>query len=133
MLALFIHPFPPLPSKNEANTPPPLRIQEVLLHSLHANKANWPTLLQAHALNLLRSGETVSFPDLLTRVLDDVRNDTATRAAAADSHAKTNGAKANGLADAKSSLAIPPHVVEEMLKAVRESLESVVEIDESES
>ena len=67
-------------------------------------------------------------------MLEDVRSDANARShGTTDSHAKTNGAKANGLADTKPSLAIPPNVLEDMLKAVRESLESVVEIDESDS
>ncbi|KAK4456886.1 hypothetical protein QBC42DRAFT_280341 [Cladorrhinum samala] len=53
------------------------KIQEHLLHSLNANPANWPTLIQNHALSLLRSGEVASFPTLIKRVLDDVRHDTA--------------------------------------------------------
>jgi hypothetical protein len=53
------------------------RIQDHLLHALHANSHNWPTLVQAHALSLLRSGEITSFPALLKRVMDDVRQDTA--------------------------------------------------------
>jgi hypothetical protein len=56
---------------------PVRRIQEHLLHALNANTHNWPTLVQAHALALLRSGEITNFPALLKRVMDDVRQDTA--------------------------------------------------------
>ncbi|KAH6687457.1 hypothetical protein F5X68DRAFT_231923 [Plectosphaerella plurivora] len=106
------------------------KIQEVLLHSLHANKGDWPTLVQAHALNLLRSGEVTTFSALLARVLEDVRNDTQARAA---THAKTNGAKAtNGASsDPKPALAMPSGVVDDMLKVVRDSLDSVCEIEDT--
>ncbi|KAK3987943.1 hypothetical protein QBC44DRAFT_244818 [Cladorrhinum sp. PSN332] len=53
------------------------KIQDHLLHSLNANTTNWPTLIQNHALSLLRSGEVTTFPTLIRRVLEDVRHDTA--------------------------------------------------------
>ncbi|KAL2752628.1 hypothetical protein ACRALDRAFT_1083304 [Sodiomyces alcalophilus JCM 7366] len=130
------------------------RIQERLLHALHANKANWPTHLQTHALNMLRSGDVTTFPALLRRVLDDVRHDTLTRPQAAPDSHKANGTKTNGVtgspaaasptafaanaaptasavaiaADGKPTLALPTAVVEELLKVVRESLEEICEI-----
>ncbi|KAL5612850.1 hypothetical protein BROUX41_004068 [Berkeleyomyces rouxiae] len=63
------------------------KIQEHLLQSLNSHSADWPTLVQTHALALLRSGEATSFPALLRRVLDDVRtaNAPATLAAALSS------------------------------------------------
>jgi len=54
------------------------RIQESLLHALHASPANWPTLIQNHALHLLRSGEIHTFPQLMTQVLEDIRLDSVT-------------------------------------------------------
>ena len=65
-----------------------LRIQDQLLHSLHSHPTNWPTLIQNHALDLLRSGEVTTFPALLRRVMDDVRHDNA---AAAGGAKATNG------------------------------------------
>ncbi|KAF4783128.1 hypothetical protein HER10_EVM0006523 [Colletotrichum scovillei] len=128
------------------------KIQEQLLHSLHANQANWPTLIQNHALNLLRTGEVSTFPDLLRRVLDDVRQDTLDPSAPSisPSTAKTNGAasekdkdkdkKTNGTASstpapggadssAQPNLAIPSAVIDEAIKVTQESLEAVCEID----
>ncbi|CCF45190.1 hypothetical protein CH063_03534 [Colletotrichum higginsianum] len=128
------------------------KIQEQLLHSLHANQANWPTLIQNHALNLLRAGEVTTFPDLLRRVLDDVRQDTLNpppAVAASPPPSKTNGTdkekdkekKANGTArstpapgsvtesSTPPSLAIPSTVIDEAIKITQESLEAVCEID----
>ncbi len=48
-------------------------IRETLLHALHASPTDWPTLIQSHALSLLRSGEVTTFPALLSRVLSDVK------------------------------------------------------------
>ncbi|KAL0931026.1 uncharacterized protein CTRU02_213761 [Colletotrichum truncatum] len=118
------------------------KIQEHLLHSLHANQANWPTIIQNHALNLLRTGEVTTFPALLSRVLDDVRQDTLNPPAtsASPSTAKTNGTsdkdkKTNGTSasdpNAPNNLAIPTAVVEEAIKVTRESLEAVCEIDDA--
>ncbi|KAK2029879.1 hypothetical protein LX32DRAFT_559904 [Colletotrichum zoysiae] len=128
------------------------KIQEQLLHSLHANQANWPTLIQNHALNLLRTGEATTFPDLLRRVLDDVRQDTLNPSASnpSPSTSKTNGTtgadkdkdkdkdkKSNGTASStpaadsnrQASLAIPAAVIAEAIKVTQESLEAVCEID----
>jgi hypothetical protein len=131
-------PSPPIPSSPlpKLTLSPSPRIQEVLLHSLHSNKGDWPTLVQAHALSLLRSGEVTTFSALLARVLEDVRNDTQARAAAVASgtaHVKTNGAKpTNGASsDPKPPLAMPSGVVDDMLKVVRESLDSVCEIEDA--
>ncbi|KAI9049016.1 hypothetical protein LZ554_006865 [Drepanopeziza brunnea f. sp. 'monogermtubi'] len=52
------------------------KIHDTLLHTLHAHPANWPTTLQAHALSLLRSGKYTSFPELMRRVLQDIKDDT---------------------------------------------------------
>ncbi|EFQ24935.1 hypothetical protein CGRA01v4_06794 [Colletotrichum graminicola] len=126
------------------------KIQEQLLHSLHANQANWPTLIQNHALNLLRTGEATTFPDLLRRVLDDVRQDTLNPSASntSPSTSKTNGTagadkdkdkdkKSNGTTSStpaadssgQTSLAIPATVIAEAIKVTQESLEAVCEID----
>ncbi|EPE09861.1 hypothetical protein F503_04956 [Ophiostoma piceae UAMH 11346] len=80
------------------------RIQDYLLHILHANSSNWPATVQAHALQLLRSGECSSFPALMERVMDDVRTD--------------------------PQFAVPQAVVDEALRATRESLDMVCEIEE---
>ncbi|KAH0495378.1 hypothetical protein TgHK011_008936 [Trichoderma gracile] len=119
------------------------KIQEALLHALNSNSSNWPTAVQNHALNLLRSGEVTTFPALLRRVLDDVResqpsassSSTATSSANGKSSAATNGSgadankKANGASD-KPPLAIPTSVIEEALRITRESLDAVCEIEE---
>ena len=128
------------------------------MHSLDAHPSNWSSAVQAHAVSLLRNGEVTTFPALIRRVLEDVRQDTsgasnnsnpssANGAAAADSNngtdkngagaAETNGvngtkkAGVNGVAPAEGgSLAIPPAVLESVLKLARESIESVCPIED---
>ncbi|KAG6016028.1 hypothetical protein E4U43_004341 [Claviceps pusilla] len=108
------------------------KIQESLLHALNSNSTNWPTLIQAHALSLLRSGEITTYPALLRRVLEDVRE--------ASSNSVRNGSKSNGDALSKKvngtvapfekpNLAMPESVIDEALRVTRESLEAVCEID----
>ena len=112
------------------------RIQESLLHSLNAHSTNWPTLIQNHALTLLRSGEVTTFPALLRRVLDDVRAETVAGGANTNGKAATNGdaKKVNGAAAAdKPSLAVPDSVIEDALKVTRESLEAVCELEDGTS
>lgn len=108
-----------------------VKIQEALLHSLNAHPANWPTQIQQHALSLLRAGDITTFPALLDKVLEDVRQSTA--AAAADSSSATNGEangkKTNGDAGAgsTSNLAVPQAVVDEALKVTMDCLVDLVE------
>ncbi|KAH8674094.1 hypothetical protein BX600DRAFT_456966 [Xylariales sp. PMI_506] len=131
------------------------KIQERLLHTLNSHSSNWPTLVQAHAVSLLRSGEVSTFPALIRRVLEDVRQDTQAAAAnsssagASDEGAdgggsakvngattngnKDNGAVVNGTAGGSHGLAMPNQVVEEVLRVARESLEAVCEIDDAAS
>ncbi|KAK4068981.1 hypothetical protein HDV62DRAFT_359958 [Trichoderma sp. SZMC 28011] len=114
------------------------KIQEALLHALNSNSSNWPTAIQNHALTLLRSGEVTTFPALLRRVLDDVREgqpSTSSSSANGKSSATTNGngdtKKTNGASSSeKLPLAIPTSVIEEALRITRESLDAVVEIEE---
>ena len=101
-----------------------------------------------------------SFPALLRRVLEDVRQDTtfspnnnnngtatngtSSKAAANGTSAEengtptaTNGNKTNGAAGAgagagaRPSLAVPATVVDEALKVTRDCLDTVCEMDES--
>ncbi|RSL71081.1 hypothetical protein CEP54_001477 [Fusarium duplospermum] len=119
------------------------RIQEALLHALNSDSANWPTTIQSHALSLLRSGEVTTFPDLLRRVLEDVRHDSALNPVSSSTNGKpattTNGdaaAKANGSSgEAKTtpSLAIPESVVDEALRVTREHLDSICDIEDDEA
>ncbi|KAK1247968.1 hypothetical protein MKX07_000856 [Trichoderma sp. CBMAI-0711] len=120
------------------------KIQEALLHALNSNSSNWPTAVQNHALNLLRSGEVTTYPALLRRVLDDVRESqpstsSSSSSANGKSSAATNGSssssadankKANGASSDKPPLAIPTSVIEEALRITRESLDAVCEIEE---
>jgi hypothetical protein len=78
------------------------KIQDALLHSLNAHSANWPTLIQNHALTLLRSGEVTTLPNLIDRVLEDIRADTLAGASSTNGKASTNGdaKKVNGAAAA---------------------------------
>ncbi|KAJ0386835.1 hypothetical protein COL922a_003610 [Colletotrichum nupharicola] len=136
--------------RSQINT---LLLKEGHVTNLNANQANWPTLIQNHALNLLRNGEVTTFPALLRRVLDDVRQDTLNPPApstASPSTSKTNGTtdkdkKTNGASSTPTaaagtaasaadpnnppSLAVPAAVVEEAIKVTRDSLEAVCEID----
>ncbi|EJP68848.1 hypothetical protein MY5147_002177 [Beauveria neobassiana] len=115
------------------------KIQERLLHALNADSSNWPTVIQSHALQLLRSGEVLTFPALLRRVLDDVQEATAKAAAATNNTAAagTNGKAApttNGSTttnnDVKLALAVPQAVVEDTIRVTKECLESVCEIED---
>ncbi|KAM3452542.1 hypothetical protein MY3296_004431 [Beauveria thailandica] len=132
------------------------KIQERLLHALNADSSNWPTVIQSHALQLLRSGEVLTFPALLRRVLDDVQEATAKAAAttttttAATAMATTTtsssstaaAATTNGKAapttngsttttnDVKLALAVPQAVVEDTIRVTKECLESVCEIED---
>ncbi|RSM17937.1 hypothetical protein CDV31_003186 [Fusarium ambrosium] len=117
------------------------KIQEALLHALNSDSANWPTTIQSHALALLRSGEVTTFPDLLRRVLEDVRHDSALNPVSSSTNGKpaaTNGdaaAKANGSStETKTpSLAIPESVVDEALRVTREHLEAICDIEDDEA
>ncbi|KAH7243385.1 uncharacterized protein BKA55DRAFT_648070 [Fusarium redolens] len=113
------------------------KIQDALLHALNSHSTNWPTVIQSHALALLRSGEVTTFPALLSRVLEDVRHDSALNPISSSSNGTsakpaTNGdaPKTNGAADAKPSLAVPESVIEEALRVTRESLEAVCDIED---
>ncbi|KAL6813540.1 hypothetical protein V8C40DRAFT_256401 [Trichoderma camerunense] len=119
------------------------KIQEALLHALNSNSSNWPTAIQNHALTLLRSGEVTTFPALLRRVLDDVREGQPSTSSSSSSTSSANGkssATTNGNGDTKKTngassseklpLAIPTSVIEEALRITRESLDAVVEIEE---
>ncbi|KHO00723.1 uncharacterized protein MAM_01501 [Metarhizium album ARSEF 1941] len=110
------------------------KIQEALLHALNSNSSNWPTQIQTHALSLLRSGEITTYPALLRRILDDVREATASNSSPTNGRT-TNGdaKKMNGsttTSTEKPNLAIPATVIEEALRVTRESLEAVCEIDD---
>jgi hypothetical protein len=112
----------------------PHRIQDSLLHALNASPSNWPTLIQDHALSLLRSGDYTTFPALMARVLDDIKADTA---AARSQEAKENGAGAAGTTgkpvpgkgEVGKSLALPKSVVEEGVRITKECLDLVVEVE----
>ncbi|KAK1242606.1 hypothetical protein MKX08_005418 [Trichoderma sp. CBMAI-0020] len=116
------------------------KIQEALLHALNSNSSNWPTTIQNHALALLRSGEVTTYPALLRRVLEDVRegqpsSTSSTNGKSSSAAATTNGngdtKKPNGTpASDKPPLAIPTSVIEEALRITRECLDSVCEIEE---
>lgn len=80
-------------------------------------------------MHLLRSGEVLTFPALLKRVVDDIQE----ASSSSSSSANTNGSKTNGVNGAaakthKGSLAVPQGVVDETLRVTRECLENVCEI-----
>ncbi|KAK4218050.1 hypothetical protein QBC37DRAFT_383848 [Rhypophila decipiens] len=116
------------------------KIQDYLLHSLHAHSSNWPTAIQNHAISLLRSGEVTSFPALLRRVMEDVRHETITALKANNTNgaAEVNGnnkksanGDSNGTSAGTPSLAVPQSVVEDAIKVTRECLETVCEIEDT--
>lgn len=113
------------------------KIQESLLHALNSHSSDWPTTIQNHALTLLRSGEVTTFPALLRRVLEDVQHDSAnnTKSTSSNGKSSTNGdaSKVNGSSSdgTNASLAVPDVVVEEALRATRDALETVCDIDEN--
>ncbi|KAJ2899045.1 hypothetical protein MKZ38_003446 [Zalerion maritima] len=133
------------------------KIQDHLLHSLDSHPTNWPQTVQAHALSLLRSGEFTTFPALLRRVLDDIKQETQNAATSKNGTANgegssvggatTNGATTNGTTvtstgpgapmpkkaaslEAPPSLAVPNQVVEDALKATQDCLEKIVRMDD---
>ncbi|KUJ21942.1 uncharacterized protein LY89DRAFT_552659, partial [Mollisia scopiformis] len=86
-------------------------IHETLLHALHAHPSDWPSRIQAHALELLRSGHVTTFPMLMARVLADIKAD------------QKNPDRVGG-----TGLALPAVVIEEGVRVTRESLEQVCEV-----
>lgn len=132
------------------------KIQEHLLHSLNSHPSNWPSAVQSHALSLLRSGDVATFPALVRRVLEDVRQETTSALNGSSSSSDSangsnsssggdavnggsangsksgsvNGTGAGGSSGSDGNLAIPQAVVDAVLKVVRECLESVCEVDD---
>ncbi|KAE9372261.1 hypothetical protein N431DRAFT_439370 [Stipitochalara longipes BDJ] len=117
------------------------KIQETLLHALNASPQNWPTLIQNHALTLLRSGDCTTFPALMSRVLSDIKSDTELRdrTATSSNTLAANGTKTgkkkeeevrNGKGENGQSLALPKTVVDEGVRITRECLELVCEVVE---
>lgn len=53
------------------------RILTHLRHALSASPTNFPAVIHAHTLSLLRGGEYTTFPALLERVISDVALQTA--------------------------------------------------------
>ena len=108
------------------------RIQESLLHALNASSTDWPTLVQEHALSLLRSGGCTSFPELMRQVMDDIKHDTDTRRKQESNSKQTNGISAvngKGSGQQGANLALPKNVVEEGIRITREALNSIVYVD----
>ncbi|KAB8295877.1 hypothetical protein EYC80_008698 [Monilinia laxa] len=75
------------------------KIQETLLHALHSSPTNWPTLIQAHALTLLRSGNYTTFPVLIAKVLEDIRADTLALQNSSSSPPTNSSNGVNGVTD----------------------------------
>ncbi|APA11080.1 hypothetical protein SS1G_03188 [Sclerotinia sclerotiorum 1980 UF-70] len=123
------------------------KIQETLLHSLHSSPTNWPTLIQTHALSLLRSGKYTTFPVLMAKVLEDIRADTLAQSSSTngvngststststsadkEKDKKEKEGTVKGRGERGQSLALPKNVVEEGVRITRESLEAVCEVVE---
>jgi hypothetical protein len=108
---------------------PPHSIQDALLHALNSNSTNWPTLIQAHALSLLRSGEVSNFQSLFDRVIQDVRADTLAARTSTQSNGTSSSKVGKGEGE-RQSLALPKAVVDEGVKVTRECLETVCTVEE---
>ncbi|RKF57068.1 hypothetical protein OnM2_077006 [Erysiphe neolycopersici] len=129
------------------------KIHDALLHALHASPTNWPTLIQNHALSLLRSGECTTFHEVLERVLEDIHVDTVVARSSVsqtpdlssnghsggEKRSESNGTKnfkgmegstSSSNSENRQSLVIPPNVVEEGIRITRECLETMCEIDD---
>lgn len=124
------------------------RIQEHLLHALHAHASNWPTIVQSHALSLLRSGEVATFPALVQHVLDDIKREAQasrntsgslstsvnSKIASANGISNTNGSimsQKNHKLESGASLIIPTRVIEEAIKVTQEHLEGICEMEQT--
>ncbi|KAG0648980.1 hypothetical protein D0Z07_4843 [Hyphodiscus hymeniophilus] len=107
------------------------RIQETLVHALNASSTNWPTLIQEHALSLLRNGDCTSFPELMRQVITDIKHDTDAHRKQDPNLKQTNGSAVNGKGSGEhgANLALPRNVVEEGVRITREALDTVVYMD----
>lgn len=124
------------------------RIKQDLSHALSSSPSNLPTKIRQHALHLLRTDSScTTFPALMARVLADVRADTNAARREEESRKRAlalgeewtgtaGGLGGNGGLDRNDwrgtrecgSLEVPREVVEEGVRLVRESLDSVVEV-----
>ncbi|RCI09292.1 hypothetical protein L249_1479 [Ophiocordyceps polyrhachis-furcata BCC 54312] len=131
------------------------RIHEALLHALHSDPSNWPTAIQSRALSLMRSGQAPTFPKLLQRVIQEVRESTkppppsatataATASASNNSSSSSNSVALNGETKTANGgggntpapelcLALPESVVEEALRVTMECLDAICEMECPES
>ena len=111
------------------------RIQEQFQHALNAHASNWPTLIHNHALSLLRNGDCTTYPDLMARVLEDVKAD-SDAARKTDSSNGVSGKEKDGKGKADgrglngASLALPRGVVDDGVRVTTECLELVCEVHE---
>ncbi|KAF3012956.1 hypothetical protein E8E14_001775 [Neopestalotiopsis sp. 37M] len=115
-------------------------IHEGYIEKLHSDPSNWPTALEQRGVELLRSGEATTFPILIRKVLDEVRHDTQARGSKdLSKNGEVNGAATNGKAKtangtggaADNGLALPPDVVQDLVKYTKELLKEVMETDDS--
>lgn len=121
----------PLPARD--------RIQERLLHRLHSNPSNWPTAVEQRAVELLRNGDATTFPNLIKKVLEEVRHDTQAKGSKDSAkNGEVNGTTTNGKSKAvngaaagDNSLALPSDVIQDLVKYTKELLKEVMETDDS--
>jgi len=92
-------------------------------------------LIHTYALTLLRNGECHTFPELLSRIITDIKLDTDDSISLPPTNG-VNGTGKNGVNGKKKgtgrgedgqSLALPKNVVDEGVRVTRECLESVCE------
>ena len=106
------------------------RIEAVLAQELAAS--GWTTNMRTYIQHLLRSGECTSYKELMARVNRAVRAD---RLQEQDLDREVNGVngEANGTTttsnELEQSVKIPDRVVKEGIKAVRQEVEKVCDID----
>jgi hypothetical protein len=110
-------------------------------------RSGWTDRVRALALDLIRSGEAVTFPDLLNEVLRRAKVAPAVPEKQKDGAAvetnggdeKTNGSQTNGAIvvgadwagpDGKPNVRIPEHAVEVGVEFLREKIKDAVEIVE---
>ncbi|MCJ1393535.1 hypothetical protein MMC18_006410 [Xylographa bjoerkii] len=103
-------------------------IHAALLHECQAS--GWLDLIKARVLDLLRSGECVSYGEVMAVVLREMKGNGRMDGEGSFAVKKENGVNGvNGAGSGKGALRVPERVVEEGVRVVRGCLEEVVDIE----
>lgn len=103
-------------------------IHASLLHECQAT--GWLELIKARVLDLLRSGECVSYGEVLSVVMREIKgNGNCDGEGAFDVKNENGNGLTNGDAQTKESLRVPRTVVEVGTRLVRDALDLVVNIE----